>query len=194
MSILNAVKNMSGIKYRIIRRQVRYPRLEVWGNEIWVIVPKNMDPWRVVRENGSWLVRQIELAREAIELSRKIKFVPRTRRKFRSLIERIVQEYSRELGIKVNRVFVRKVRSAWGSCSGRGNIVISTMAQWLPERLIRYIVYHEVCHFLRWRHDKEFEKLMKEKFPDSNDLELQLQAYWIKLREQGGHVMSANAL
>jgi predicted metal-dependent hydrolase len=175
---------MSGIKYRIIRRRVKYPRLEVWGNEIWIIVPRNMDPWRVVRDNRRWLIRQIELAKRAAELSRRIELVPRTKRKFRSLVERAVQEYAEELGVEVDRVFVRRVKSAWGGCSGRRNITINAAAQWLPERLVRYITYHEVCHLLRWRHDEEFERLIKEKFPDHEDLELQLQAYWIKLRER----------
>lgn len=179
-----AVGSMSGIRYRIIRRRVKYPRLEIWGNEIWIIVPGNMDPWRMMRENRGWLIRQIEIARKAAELSGKIRLVPRTRRKFRSLVERVVREYAEELGVEVNRIFVRRVKSAWGSCSGRGNITINAAAQWLPERLVRYIAYHEVCHLLRWRHDKEFKKLVREKFPDHEDLELQLQAYWIKLRER----------
>ncbi len=169
--------------YRIIRRQVKCPRLEVWGNEIRIIVPRNMDPWRVMRENRRWLAKQIELARRASKISRRIEFVQRTRKKFRSLVENVVREYARELGVEVDKIFVRRVKSSWGSCSGRRNITISAIAQRLPERLIRYIAYHEVCHLVRWRHDKEFEKLVREKFPDHGDLELQLQAYWIKLRE-----------
>ena len=175
---------MSGIRYRIIRRRVKHPRLEIWGNEIRIIVPGNMDPWRVVRENREWLIRQIEIARRAAELSGKIELVPRTRRKFRSLVERVVREYAEELGVEVNRIFVRRVESAWGSCSGRGNITINAVAQWLPERLVRYIAYHEVCHLKRWRHDKEFERIVRGKFPDHEDLDLRLQAYWIKLRER----------
>jgi predicted metal-dependent hydrolase len=179
-----AVRSMSGIRYRIIRRRVKYPRLEIWGNEIWIIVPGNVDPWRMMRENRGWLIRQIEIARKAAELSGKIGLVPRTRRKFRSLVERVVREYAEELGVEVNRIFVRRVKSAWGSCSGRGNITINAAAQWLPERLVRYIAYHEVCHLRRWRHDREFERLVREKFPDHEDLDLQLQACWIKLRER----------
>ena len=175
---------MSGIRYRIIRRRVKHPRLEIWGNEIRVILPGNVDPWKVIRENGPWLARQIELMRRAVELSKRIELVPRTRRKFRSLVERAAREYAEELGVEVNRVFVRRIRSAWGSCSGKRNIAVSAMAQRLPERLIRYIVYHEVCHLLRWRHDREFEDLMRSKFPDCDYLDLQLQAYWIKLKEQ----------
>jgi predicted metal-dependent hydrolase len=175
---------MSRVTYRIIRRRVKYPRLEVWGNEIWIIVPSNVDPWRVVRENKRWLIRQIEIVRRAVELSERIELVPRTRRKFRSLVERVVREYAKELGVEVNKIFVRRVKSAWGSCSGRGNITINAAAQWLPERLVRYIAYHEICHLRRWRHDREFERLMGEKFPDHEDLDLQLQAYWIKLKEQ----------
>ncbi len=173
----------SVIKYRIIRKSVKYPRLELWGNELRIIVPKNMDPFRIVRENSSWISRQIEFVRKAGALMDSLELIPRTKRKFRSLVQRLVEEYGKELNVRVNKVFVRKMKSCWGTCSSEKNITINREAQFLPEKLIRYVIYHEICHLIKWRHDEEFNKLIAEKFPDYEDLDLQLQAYWMKIRE-----------
>ena len=169
------------IRYRIIRRPVKYARLELRGSEIWVIVPRNMDPIEVIMENRSWIVKQLKLIKRAEELAEKLEIIPRTRKKFRSLVERLVLEYSSLLKVDVKKVFIRKMTTSWGSCSEKGNININRLARYLPEKLVRYLVYHEVCHLLRWRHDEEFERLISERFPDHKELDLELQAYWIKL-------------
>jgi len=173
----------SGIKYKIIRKSVKYPRLELWGNELRIIVPRNADPLKIMRENSRWIGRQVEFVRKAKALSESINLVPRTKKKFKALVRKIVEEYSKQLNLEVNRISVRKMRSCWGNCSSEKNIAINREAQFLPDKLIRYIIYHELCHLIRWRHDKEFKKLISEKFPDYEDLDLQLQAYWIKIRE-----------
>ena len=144
-------------------------------------MPRNMDPIEVIMENRSWIVKQLKLIKRAEELAEKLEIIPRTRKKFRSLVERLVLEYSSLLKVDVKKVFIRKMTTSWGSCSEKGNININRLARYLPEKLVRYLVYHEVCHLLRWRHDEEFERLISERFPDHKELDLELQAYWIKL-------------
>ena len=171
------------IKYRIVRRSVKHPRLELWGDELRVIVPENMDPLKVMRENRRWILRQAEFVRKASLIARSLELIPRTRKKFKTLVQKAVKEYEKLLNLNVNKVFIRKMKSCWGSCSSERNITINREAQFLPEKLVRYIVYHELCHLIRWRHDKEFNELISREFPDYERLDLELQAYWIKLRE-----------
>lgn len=169
------------MRYRIIRRPIKHARLELRGNEIWVIVPANANPNKVIVKNREWIIKQLETIKTAEGLAEKIEIIPRTRRKFKSLVERIIHEYSSILGVDVKGWSIRKMTTSWGSCSGKGTINVSRLAQYLPEKLIRYIVYHEICHLLRWRHDGEFEKLISKQFPDHRDLDIELQAYLIKL-------------
>lgn len=169
------------IRYRIIKRPVKYARVELRGNEIWVIVPKDVDPSKVIMENRNWIMKQLKMIRKAEELAGSLEIIPRTQKKFRSLVERLALEYASLLKVKVKKVFIRKMTTSWGSCSEGGIINISRLAQYLPEKLIRYLIYHEVCHLLKWRHDKEFERLISEKFPEHRELDLELQAYWIRL-------------
>lgn len=169
------------IKYRVLRRPVKYARLELRGSELWIIIPKDADLSKVIKENKKWIIQQSRLVEEAQKLASTLEIVPRTRRKFRALVERLVSEYASILNVKVNKVFIRKMKNSWASCSSAGNISISREARYLPEKLIRYIIYHEVCHLVRWRHDQVFHELISRLFPDHEKLDLQLHAYWIKL-------------
>ena len=172
------------LRYRIIRKAVKHPRLELWGNELRIIIPKNGNPLRVIRENRRWIIEQIEFVKKARRVADRIRLVPRTRRKFKALVRRIAEEYARKLNVSLGEVRVRKMKSCWGSCSKSGNVTINSEAQYLPENLVRYLVYHELCHLIRWRHDKVFRDLIREVFPNYEELEVELQAYWIKLNEQ----------
>jgi len=169
------------IRYRVLRRPVKYARLELRGSELWIIIPKDADLSKVIKENRKWIIQQSRLVEEAQKLASTLEIVPRTRKKFRALVERLVSEYASILNVKVNKVFIRKMKNSWASCSSAGNISISREARYLPEKLIRYIIYHEVCHLVRWRHDQVFHELISKFFPDYEKLDLQLHAYWIKL-------------
>lgn len=180
----DAVRGSFPIRYRIIRKPVKHPRLELWGSELRIIVPKNGNPLRVIRENRRWIIEQIEFVRRARSVADRVKLIPRTRRKFKALVRKIAEEYSRKLNISLGDVRVRKMKSCWGCCSKSGNVTINSEAQYLPENLIRYLVYHELCHLIRWRHDRVFRELIRKAFPNCEELELELQAYWIKLNEE----------
>ena len=173
------------VEFRIIYRDVKNPRLELRGSELWIILPIDADPSEVIKENRRWIARQLKFVEEARKLVPKLEVVPRTKKKFRALVKRIASEYSKLLNVTVNKVFIRKMKDAWASCSSKGNINVNRDAQYLPERILRYVVYHEICHLIRWRHDEEFHKLISKMFPDYDKLDLQLQAYWIKLKALG---------
>ncbi|MCD6235689.1 MAG: hypothetical protein J7J94_01675, partial [Thaumarchaeota archaeon] len=46
------------IRYRVIRRPVKYARLELRGRELWIIIPEDADPMKVIRENRNWVKKQ----------------------------------------------------------------------------------------------------------------------------------------
>ena len=70
------------------------------------------------------------------------------------------------------------MRTKWASCNSRGNININTLMQNMPEELIDYVVYHEVAHLRRLRHDEKFWRIIAKKFPHYQDLEKELSLYW----------------
>lgn len=54
----------------------------------------------------------------------------------------------------VNKVNIRNQKSLWGSCSGRNNISLNLNLMRLPDKLIDYIIFHELVHTKVRNHSK----------------------------------------
>jgi predicted metal-dependent hydrolase len=72
---------------------------------------------------------------------------------------------------------VRFMRSQWGSCSASGRIVLNTHLVKVPERLIDYVVLHELCHLVHHDHSHRFYALMRKHMPDWEARRKELDAY-----------------
>ncbi|MDR1170723.1 MAG: M48 family metallopeptidase [Prevotellaceae bacterium] len=55
---------------------------------------------------------------------------------------------------------VKNTRSFWGKCDGNNSIVLSLHLMHLPDRLIDYVIIHELCHTVHKNHQKEFWMLL----------------------------------
>jgi predicted metal-dependent hydrolase len=71
------------------------------------------------------------------------------------------------IGRDIAQIRVRDTRSRWGSCSGRGNLSFSWRLIFAPERVIDYVVAHEVAHLAEMNHGSRFWRLVESLSPDS---------------------------
>lgn len=58
------------------------------------------------------------------------------------------------------QIKVNSSKKRWGSCSARKNINFSLFLMLLPERLIDYVVLHELAHTLEMNHSERFWQLL----------------------------------
>lgn len=63
-------------------------------------------------------------------------------------------------GFRHGPLSIRFQKSRWGSCSVKGAISLNACLVFLPERLARYIVLHELCHTRHMNHSASFWKLV----------------------------------
>ncbi len=71
------------------------------------------------------------------------------------------------LGVKeLPFLSLRRMTRRWGSCSPRGRILMNTHAVKLPQRLVDYILMHELCHVRVPNHGRRFWALLTECMPD----------------------------
>jgi len=79
----------------------------------------------------------------------------------------IVSKWEPFMGVKVKKLFVRKMKTKWGSCNYRdGNIRLNTdLAKMTPECL-EYVVVHEMTHLLEPKHNRRFKALMDGFLPE----------------------------
>jgi predicted metal-dependent hydrolase len=81
--------------------------------------------------------------------------VPETEGARRMLQDR-VKELAGLYGFSFNRVFIRRQRTRWGSCSDKNNINLNLKLASLPEMLRDYVILHELVHTRIKNHGHDF--------------------------------------
>lgn len=66
---------------------------------------------------------------------------------------------ARNLNIQYNHVSVSHGRKRLGRCDTRHNILLSYHLMFLPERLIDYVIFHELAHLSEMNHGERFHQL-----------------------------------
>lgn len=71
-----------------------------------------------------------------------------------------VKNFARRYHFPYNKVFIKNLKSRWGSCSAVNNINLNLHLMRLPEHLIDYVVLHELCHTIEKNHGPGFWNLL----------------------------------
>jgi predicted metal-dependent hydrolase len=61
---------------------------------------------------------------------------------------------------------IRAQRTRWASCSATGRMSFNWRLLLAPERVLEYVVWHEVCHLEILDHSPRFWALMERRWPD----------------------------
>jgi predicted metal-dependent hydrolase len=123
----------------------------------------NKETYRITRENGVLEIKYPESKplmldevqqriRKEIEKTWKIeaeKYFPKA---FNNLASKN--------GFNYQSLVIKNVKSKWGSCSHKNDIILSLHLMRLPKHLIKYVMLHELCHTLEKNHQAPFWNLM----------------------------------
>jgi hypothetical protein len=170
---------MDDIKYTVVYRKIRYPRLEYKTGSLQLILPESCtNPEEIIGKYRRWINEKQETISTALEEAKDKTLVERTDEEFENMVHDIAERFQRELGARVDRIFYRKMKTKWASCSRRGNLTVNVLAKRLPQDLIEYIICHEVAHTIERKHNMRFWKIVKERFPDYEKKERGLLTYW----------------
>jgi len=105
------------------------------------------------------------------------------KRKLTEMLRKELKEttafYSRLLGIKYGKVFIRMQKTKWASCSSKANLSFNLAMLALPEKLREYIVVHELVHLLEPTHSKAFWETVGFYYPEYRKAEQDLKKYWV---------------
>lgn len=75
--------------------------------------------------------------------------------------------FIKKYGIEYPSIKVKKMYTRWGSCSYfKGNINLNQLLITLPKNVIKYVVLHELVHFVEPNHSKAFYTLVEEYMPN----------------------------
>jgi predicted metal-dependent hydrolase len=89
--------------------------------------------------------------------------------------------YAAQNGYVYQRVMITDARTRWGSCGPRGSLNFTWRLVMAPERVIDYVVVHELVHLQQKNHSKVYWDKVKRLMPD-----YQQQIDWLN---KNGHTL-----
>ncbi len=85
-----------------------------------------------------------------------------------------VRELAERHGFSYGRLFIKDLRSRWGSCSVVNNINLALQLMRLPDELVDYVILHELVHTRVKNHGASFWRLLDQVSGDAKGLDKRL--------------------
>ena len=74
--------------------------------------------------------------------------------------------YAEQIGVEPKSINIKNFKARWGSCSVDGDIDFHWKIMMAPNRVVDYVVVHELCHLLEHNHSPKFWKHVERTLPD----------------------------
>ena len=88
------------------------------------------------------------------------------REQIKAVVPELIAKWEPVLGVSVNRVFVQRMKTKWGSCNPRARTIrLNTELAKKPPECLEYIIVHEMTHLLEPTHSERFRALMSQLMP-----------------------------
>ena len=148
-----------------------------------VTVPLGLDfthAEKFIKAKFSWIIKSLENFKPYRNRVR-IKSVRRDYSKYREqallLARAKVAQWNNLYGFAYSRVNIKNQKTRWGSCSKKGNLNFNYKIVHLKNRLVDYLVVHELCHLKEFNHGKNFWSLVSQSMLDYKVLRKELHGF-----------------
>lgn len=81
-------------------------------------------------------------------------------------LQQKVKRYAAMMGVEPTGVGIKTFKSRWGSCSSKGKLDFNWRIIMAPNRMVDYVVVHELCHLKHHDHSPKFWKEVERVLPD----------------------------
>lgn len=146
-------------------QQVRFKPGETFETKLHQIkiVSVEKGPLRAVRKNSDVVVTipdDKDASDESVQLFIRKVIIEICRKEAKMYLPSRVQQLAQVHGLNFEKVFIKNLKSKWGSCSSNGNINLNLHLMLLPDHLIDYIILHELAHTVELNHSPAFWTLL----------------------------------
>ncbi len=83
-----------------------------------------------------------------------------------SKLKQKVKRYAEVIGVQPAAVGIKTFKNRWGSCNASGRIDFNWRIVMAPNRIVDYVVVHELCHLKQHDHSPKFWKAVETVMPD----------------------------
>ena len=89
----------------------------------------------------------------------------------------IIEKWGGRIGVEVKKLFVRKMKTHWGSCNGaRQTIRLNSELAKRKSECLEYVIVHEMLHIIEESHNRKFYSLMNKYMPAWKDIRKKMNA------------------
>ena len=156
------------IPYTLVKSKIKNLYIYIKQGKVTVKVPYLLSKKRqqeFVNQKAEWIVKKLEEEKRNTN-KKEEKVEEKDIEKLKKVVENSIQKYSKILKVYPNKVRIKDIKYAWGSCSAKKNITINLKLATKDERTIEYVVLHEICHLIEMNHSEKFWKLVEENMKD----------------------------
>jgi predicted metal-dependent hydrolase len=92
------------------------------------------------------------------------------------LVELSIASHQSHFKTKPRSIRITDSKTTWGTCDSKLQLTFNWKLAMAPQKVIDYIVVHEMCHMVHLNHDRSFWRLVGKIMPDYKE-----QEYWLAL-------------
>lgn len=135
----------------------------VWGKRYLLTVIESHAAPSVALESSRMLLR---VRPGTDEKKKQAIFEEWYRQQIRTALSPLIAKWEPLMGVKVERFFVQRMKTQWGSCNPSANTIrLNTELARKPRECLEYILVHEMTHLLEPTHNTRFVVLMDQFMP-----------------------------
>ncbi len=152
------------MEYEIVYSKIKNIYIQIKEEKIIVKSPPKVSKKeinKILKNKEDWIRKTLEKSNNKEEKEKLY-----TNEEFKNKVQNIVNELIKKTGLIPNKVRIRDIKYAWGTCSEKKNITISYKLINYTEPAIRYVILHELCHIKYMNHSKEFWNLVEKYMPN----------------------------
>ena len=155
---------MSELEYKIKYSKIKNIYIKIKDGKVIVKAPRRVSKKeieKILEQKSEWIQKAVE--KETKKQEKKPLY---TKEEFKEIVEKNANELVKQTGLVPNKITIKKIKYAWGSCSNKKNITINLELIKYSEQAIRYVILHEFCHIKYMNHSKDFWNLVEKYMPD----------------------------
>lgn len=155
---------MSELEYEIKYSKIKNIYIQIKDGKVIVKAPRRISKKeieKILEQKSEWIQKTIE--KETKKQEKKPLY---TKEEFKEIVEKHANELIKQTGLMPNKITIKQIKYAWGSCSSKKNITINLELIKYSEQAIKYVILHEFCHIKYMNHSKDFWNLVEKYMPD----------------------------
>ena len=172
--------------YEVSHRNIKYPRVELKTGRLLFVLPFGYSSDIFYENHKKWIFKKINFIEKCLDNAGSIELIERSDEEFETLIYKVIDEIIIDLKTKINKIYLRKMKTKWASLSSFKNLTINRLMKYLPEYLIEYIIFHELVHIVEKKHNSQFWEIISRKYKGYQKFERELFEYWFKVSKKIG--------